>query len=48
LVFQPRPKDNYHSKGRPALLEGLLLERGKKMLESKTAFVRFHFVGGKY
>ncbi len=37
-----------HSKGRPALLEGLLLERGKRMLENKTAFVRFHFVGGKY
>ena len=37
-----------HSKGRPALLEGLLLERGRKMLENKTAFVRFHFVGGKY
>lgn len=37
-----------HSKGRPALLEGLLLERGKRMLENKTAFVRFHFIGGKY
>lgn len=37
-----------HSKGRPAILEGLLLERGKKMLEHRTAFVRFHFVGGKY
>lgn len=37
-----------HSKGRPAMLEGLLLERGKKMLENRTAFVRFHFVGGKY
>jgi hypothetical protein len=37
-----------HSKGRPALLEGLLLERGKRMLENKTAFIRFHFVGGKY
>lgn len=37
-----------HSKGRPALLEGLLIERGKRMLENKTAFVRFHFVGGKY
>lgn len=37
-----------HSKGRPALLEGLLLERGKRMLENKTAFVRFHFVGGRY
>jgi hypothetical protein len=37
-----------HSKGRPAVLEGLLLERGKRMLENKTAFVRFHFVGGKY
>lgn len=37
-----------HSKGRPALLEGLLLERGKRMLENKSAFVRFHFVGGKY
>ena len=37
-----------HSKGRPAVLEGLLLERGKKMLENRTAFVRFHFVGGKY
>jgi hypothetical protein len=37
-----------HSKGRPAMLEGLLLERGKRMLEHKTADVRFHFVGGKY
>lgn len=37
-----------HSKGRPALLEGLLIERGRKMLENKTALVRFHFVGGKY
>jgi len=37
-----------HSKGRPTLLEGLLIERGRKMLENKTAFVRFHFVGGKY
>jgi hypothetical protein len=37
-----------HSKGRPAILEGLLLERGRKMLENKTAFVRFHFAGGKY
>jgi hypothetical protein len=37
-----------HSKGRPAILEGLLLERGKRMLEHKTANVRFHFVGGKY
>ena len=36
-----------HSKGRPALLEGMLLERGKKMLENRTAFVRFHFVGGE-
>jgi hypothetical protein len=37
-----------HSKGRPALLEGLLLERGKRMIESKTALVRFHFVGGRF
>jgi hypothetical protein len=37
-----------HSKGRPALLEGLSLERGKRMLENKTAFVPFHFAGGKY
>jgi hypothetical protein len=37
-----------HSKGRPALLEGLLLERGKRMFENRTAFVRFHFLGGKY
>jgi hypothetical protein len=37
-----------HSKGRPALLEGLLLRRGEEMLKNKTALVRFHFVGGKY
>lgn len=37
-----------HSKGSPATLEGLLLERGKRMLEHKTANIRFHFVGGKY
>jgi len=37
-----------HSKGRPALLESLLLRRGKEMLKNKTALVRFHFVGGKY
>ena len=37
-----------HSKGRPTVLESLLLERGSKMLENKTAFIRFHFVGGKY
>jgi hypothetical protein len=37
-----------HSEGRPAVLEGLLLERGKKMLENRTAFVRFKFVCGKY
>ncbi len=36
-----------HSKGRPAILESLLLERGKRMLEHKTADIRFHFVGGK-
>lgn len=36
-----------HSKGRPALLEGLLLRRGEEMLKQKTALVRFHFVGGK-
>ena len=37
-----------HSKGRPAVLEALLLERGKRMFENKTAFVRFHFVGGRF
>lgn len=37
-----------HARGRPAVLEYLLLQRGTKMLENKTAFVRFHFVGGEY
>jgi len=32
-----------HSKGRPAMLEGLLLKRGQVMVEKKTPLVRFQF-----
>jgi hypothetical protein len=38
----------WHSKGRPAILEALLIRRAEEMLKNKTALVRFHFVGGKY
>jgi hypothetical protein len=37
-----------HSRGRPAIFEGLLLRRGEEMLKKRHALVRFHFVGGKH
>jgi hypothetical protein len=37
-----------HSRGRPAIFEGLLLRRGEEMLKKQHALVRFHFVGGKH
>jgi hypothetical protein len=37
-----------HSRGRPAIFEGLLLRRGAEMLKNRHALVRFHFVGGKH
>jgi hypothetical protein len=32
-----------HSKGRPALLEGYLVERGRRMAEAKNPLIRFRF-----
>jgi hypothetical protein len=32
-----------HSKGRPAMLEGFLLERGQVMVQEKNPFVRVRF-----
>jgi hypothetical protein len=33
-----------HSRGRPAMLEGLLIRRGQVMVEQKTPLIRFHFL----